>query len=69
MEVLGYTLAKTTVAGSVTIFVNELHGKGDPPEGKHIPKNRRGNQYLIIQDYGTPLGVEVPINHVGDCFD
>ena len=24
---------------------------------------------LEIEDYGTPLGVDVMINHVGDCFD
>ena len=28
-----------------------------------------GNPFLIINDYGTPLGVELIINHVGDCFD
>ena len=67
-EVSGYTLAGTTVAGSVTIFVNELHHQGEPPEDKKVP-HRRGNQYLLIEDYGTPLGVDVAVNHVGDCFD
>jgi hypothetical protein len=67
-EVIGYTLAGTTVAGSVTIFVNELHHQGEPPEDKKVP-HRRGNQYLLIEDYGTPLGVDVAVNHVGDCFD
>ena len=23
----------------------------------------------VVKDYETPLGVEVMINHVGDCFD
>ena len=67
-EVPGYTLAKTTVVGGATVFVNQLHRREAPPEDKPVPK-RPGNQYLIIEDYGTPLGVEVVINHVGDCFD
>ena len=28
-----------------------------------------GTPYLIIEEYSTPLGVEIIINHVGDCFD
>ena len=42
--------------------------QGEPPEDKKVP-HRRGNQYLLIEDYGTPLGVDVAVNHVGDCFD
>lgn len=38
------------------------------PPDKPIPK-MPGNWYTIIEDYGIPLGVEVPINHAGDCFD
>ena len=35
------------------------------------PEGHEGKwQKLIsINDYGTPLGIEVIINHVGDCFD
>lgn len=39
-------------------------------ESKPAPKPRNGWKHLVsIDDYGTPLGVEVSINHVGDCFD
>jgi len=24
---------------------------------------------ITMENYGTPLGVEIMINHVGDCFD
>ena len=38
--------------------------------GEDTPNDdTRGDSYLIIEDYGTPLGVDVVINHVGDCFD
>ena len=68
-EVLGYTLTDTTVVNNTTIFTNSMRRTGrTPPEQKAPPKGR-GNKYLIIEDYGTPLGVDVVINHVGDCFD
>ena len=28
-----------------------------------------GNQFYVFDEYETPLGVEIMINHVGDCFD
>ena len=28
-----------------------------------------GEPLIEIEDYGTPLGINVIINHVGDCFD
>ena len=28
-----------------------------------------GNTWYVFDEYETPLGVEVMINHVGDCFD
>lgn len=30
---------------------------------------RPGKVVYIVEDYGTPLGVDIAINHVGDCFD
>ena len=41
-----------------------------PPleEGQPMPKVP-GKVTFIIDEYDTPLGVEVMINHVGDCFD
>lgn len=35
---------------------------------KRIPK-RPGIPIHIINEYDTPLGLEIIINHVGDCFD
>jgi hypothetical protein len=31
--------------------------------------NMPGEPLIEIEDYGTPLGINVIINHVGDCFD
>ena len=68
-ETLGYSVTDVTITGNTVIFTNSLrHRDETPPEGKPSPK-KRGSNYLIIEDYGTPLGVEVVINHVGDCFD
>ena len=36
------------------------------PKGK---TNGRGKTTEELDDYDTPLGVNVIINHVGDCFD
>jgi len=69
-EVIGYTQTGAEVSGNTTIFTNTVIQRAEePPEGKKVPGKRRGDNYLIIEDYGTPLGVEVIINHVGDCFD
>ena len=61
-EVLGYRQTGNTVEGSVTTFTNTLYARPNKP-------NSPGTPYLIIEEYGTPLGVEIVINHVGDCFD
>lgn len=70
-EVIGYQQTGADTSGNTTVFTNTLVHRGEtpPPEGKNPPRQRRGENYLIIEDYGTPLGVEVIINHVGDCFD
>ena len=68
-EVLGYTQSEVSVVGNTTIFTNYMRRRPEnPPEDKKVTK-QRGNSYVIIEDYGTPLGVDVVINHVGDCFD
>ena len=65
-EVLAYQLTRTETVGTTTILTNSLHKRPNPgPDG---PKNP-GTPILIIEEYGTPLGVEIMINHVGDCFD
>ena len=56
-EVLGYKQTGKQRAGNATVFTNSLTVKGDR------------KKVVVIDEYGTPLGVEVIINHVGDCFD
>jgi len=69
IEVLGYQLVNMEVNGDVTTLTNKLFEyPEEPPEGKQVPPTR-GTPVLIIEEYGTPLGIEVIINHVGDCFD
>ena len=70
-EAVGYEQTGKDVSGNNAVFTNTVieRGKEEPPEGKKKPPKTRGDNYLIIEDYGTPLGVEVVINHVGDCFD
>jgi hypothetical protein len=58
-EVLGYKLTSVNTTGTVTVFTNKPYKKPGGP----------GEPYMIIEEYGTPLGIEVIINHVGDCFD
>lgn len=58
-EVLGYVMSNYEVNGSETVITNSPYRKPGGP----------GEPYLIIEEYGTPLGIEVIINHVGDCFD
>lgn len=69
-ESAGYERVSADVIGDTTIFTNRLiEREGKVPEGKKEPSKKRGDSYEIIDDYGTPLGVEMTINHVGDCFD
>ena len=66
--VIGYTLTDKTVAGNTTVFTNTLWERPDEPKHGKKPKVP-GKPTESIDEYGTPLGVEVIINHVGDCFD
>ena len=67
-EIIGYKLKAKESNGNVTTFTNELVGVPKPPEGYKYPKVP-GGSYAIFDEYPTALGVEVYINHVGDCFD
>lgn len=58
-EVLGYVMSNYEVKGTETVITNSLYRKPGGP----------GEPYMIIEEYGTPLGIEIIINHVGDCFD
>ena len=67
-KVLDYVQTDKTVKGNTTYFTNALYSTPDePPPGK--PPKNPGPPTEYIPEYDTPLGVEVLINHVGDCFD
>ena len=67
-EVIGYNLTDKVVEGDTTVFTNTLWRRPEVPPGKKPPKFP-GKTIITIDEYDTPLGVEVMINHVGDCFD
>ena len=69
--VLGYT-SDVRVVDNVTVFTNHYRiTPPGPPEEPGQPGRPRlpGTPVYVFEDYNTPLGVEVIINHVGDCFD
>lgn len=67
-EVLGYEAVSASSNGTETVFTNRLRQRDQLPERPDSPK-KKGTNYIIISEYGTPLGVSVTINHVGDCFE
>ena len=66
-EVIGYELESVVTEGSVTTFTNKPWNRPDKPTEGKTP--RLPGEDIIIEEYETPLGVDVIINHVGDCFD
>lgn len=67
-QVIGYTLTSVTENGNTMTFTNAVWERPEnPPTGKK-PKTP-GETWFVFEEYDTPLGVEVVINHVGDCFD
>ena len=67
-EVLGYNLVEVKEQNGTMTFINELWKRPENPTTGTKPKTR-GNEVITLEDYDTPLGVDVIINHVGDCFD
>ncbi|MBR2824204.1 MAG: Cna B-type domain-containing protein, partial [Clostridia bacterium] len=64
--VLGYT-SEVRVVDDVTIFTNHYRVI-TPPSPPYNPGKPRTPVY-VFEEYPTPLGIEVMINHVGDCFE
>ena len=67
-EVVGYHLQGVTTNGDATVFTNAPIEVPHIPDGykpPHTPKN----DFVIFEEYDTALGMELTINHVGDCFD
>ena len=66
--IIGYVNAGAVQDGNTMTFTNSLWTKPTTPT-----KGGKGKTYgettYRLEDYETPLGVEVIINHVGDCFD
>ena len=67
-KVLGYTLEGVEQQGSHMTFTNAIWERPEQPTQGRKPKTK-GETWYVFEDYDTPLGVEVVINHVGDCFD
>ena len=67
-EVLGYTLESVEQRGTHMTFTNAVWSRPDKPSRGKKPKTP-GQAMYVFEDYDTPLGVEIVINHVGDCFD
>lgn len=66
--VLGYDQTNVGQNGMMTSFTNSLWQRPEnPSQGK--PPKLPGNTLYVFDDYETPLGIEIIINHVGDCFD
>jgi len=64
-EVVGYRSSMTT-DGNTVIFTNAPF---DRPPVPYNPPRVPGRPVIVFEEYETPLGVAVEINHVGDCFD
>ena len=65
--VLGYKEGTVSIKGDVTVFTNSIWKRPDTPTQGKKPKTP--GDVVDIEEYETPLGVEITINHVGDCFD
>ena len=67
-KILNYDQTNVETIGDLTIFTNTVWTRKEDTTGGKKPKTP-GTPTEIIEEYETPLGVEVIINHVGDCFD
>ena len=67
-SVLSYTLNRVEEKDGVAIFYNRVWERPENPTQGKAPKVP-GKAMVTLDDYDTPLGVEIIINHVGDCFD
>ena len=66
-DALGYQQKSVETKGNMTVITNEPFTRNDSPKKGKKPK--LPGETVELEDYETPLGVEVIINHVGDCFD
>ncbi|MBQ3278925.1 MAG: Cna B-type domain-containing protein, partial [Clostridia bacterium] len=66
--VRGYDRTGFVTNGTVTEITNTLWQHPEE-ENRETGAKRPGNKFYVFEEYETPLGVEIMINHVGDCFD
>ena len=66
--VIGYRMTGKTQEGNTTVFTNTVITTPQTPTGNKTPQTP-GTEIAVFEEYDTALGVEVYINHVGDCFD
>ena len=66
--VMGYELESKELEDTVTTFTNKPWTRPEQPSQGRKPKTA-GETLYVFDEYDTPLGVEIVINHVGDCFD
>ena len=55
--------------GNETVFTNALWERPKLPEGEKEMPRVPGRGLTEIDDYDTPLALELLINHVGDCYE
>jgi len=67
-SVMGYQMESIVTNGNVTTVTNK---PANPETELGGPGKKTGTpeQFVMIGDYGTALGLDTIINHVGDCFD
>ena len=67
-SVIGYELESVVTEDNVTVFTNRPLKLPDKPDRGRKPQVP-GEPFIVIENYDTPLGMDLVINHVGDCFD
>ena len=67
-SVMDYVLTDVAQNGNNAVFTNALWHRPELADEVEKPKVP-GDILYVFDEYETPLGVEVMINHVGDCFD
>jgi len=68
-SVLGYTLVSNVTTGNATVITNRYRPSVVPPVPGTTPTPEEEEPPIIIEDYDTPLGIEVSGNAAGECFD
>lgn len=67
-ETVNYRRVGEVTEGNLTTFTNQVVQIPQVQENQPKPKTPEGG-WLRIDDYDTALGMDLLINHVGDCFD